>query len=605
MKIKIFITSILLLLGANIFANGAKEEFFISKDVTPIIDEYEKAVFEWDSQKLLELKKQFKNLLSDNSRIDKGSLLYYYGMVCTELLELSFYDESLDQVELMESGKTALEQSMDLISNFSDVYRALSAHYGLIIGIKGGATGATLGTKSDKLINKAKKLDPTNYRVYIEEGSNYYYTPEEWGGDKEKAIESFKYALSLNDRDDSIYLFLSRLYAERGLYDEAFSYAEKGYEINPNNVEIEKDLEELKKKGLKEVDLVFPSPSQGKSAYQVSLQGSLIQSVFNAGDKGMQINPLLNLYTPTFFGVEDLEFLLVFAGPYAQFNIGKYKLFNTCLFTSIENSFYAVVGGDTGYDDSYDIIWSYNESSSESIIKIGLSTEDKNFSLAPSLIYKGFMREKDTGDLPLVEGWQNDLTYGISLSLSTSQFQGLDQSEGLFFNIDGRFGSEGAGSLNDYMYFFGRLDYHSYPNLNSKVYISLFGGKYDGDDDPYGLISRESLGGGFIRHVSPTAHVVRGFAPDQFYPDLTVGMNGDVSYEFLTIIGGMLGGELGIDLAYLEYNEGVTSTLMGLGLGLIFTQGQHFLNLFSDYGFQLDSKKLKGIDIGIKYKHRF
>jgi hypothetical protein len=57
-------------------------------------------------------------------------------------------------------------------------------------------------------LEKAKSLDPENPRVYMQEGITAYFTPAQWGGDKEKGkqlmetaaakFETFKPASSIH-----------------------------------------------------------------------------------------------------------------------------------------------------------------------------------------------------------------------------------------------------------------------------------------------------------------------------------------------------------------------------------------------------------------------
>lgn len=53
----------------------------------------------------------------------------------------------------------------------------------------------TEGQAAQVALNEAKKLDPENPRISILEAEDLYFTPEQFGGNKQKGIELFKKAL--------------------------------------------------------------------------------------------------------------------------------------------------------------------------------------------------------------------------------------------------------------------------------------------------------------------------------------------------------------------------------------------------------------------------
>lgn len=55
----------------------------------------------------------------------------------------------------------------------------------------------TYGPKANEHIAKAMQLDAGNPRPYLLEGQQKFYTPEQFGGDKAKAMELFKKAMEL------------------------------------------------------------------------------------------------------------------------------------------------------------------------------------------------------------------------------------------------------------------------------------------------------------------------------------------------------------------------------------------------------------------------
>ncbi len=57
------------------------------------------------------------------------------------------------------------------------------------------ARGAQYGAMSGSLLEQAMALDPGNPRPYLLKGTGAFYTPEQWGGGKDKAAKSLQTAL--------------------------------------------------------------------------------------------------------------------------------------------------------------------------------------------------------------------------------------------------------------------------------------------------------------------------------------------------------------------------------------------------------------------------
>jgi tetratricopeptide (TPR) repeat protein len=57
----------------------------------------------------------------------------------------------------------------------------------------------TYGPEAQAMLDEAKKLNPDNPRVYILEGQDKFYTPEQFGGNKEEAKVLFEKAQKLYD----------------------------------------------------------------------------------------------------------------------------------------------------------------------------------------------------------------------------------------------------------------------------------------------------------------------------------------------------------------------------------------------------------------------
>jgi len=94
--------------------------------------------------------------------------------------------KGLECVEKLEKEKKFL----------SEAYALKSAFYGLSMGIS-PMKGMILGPKSDKLQDKALKLDPNNAFAWKQKASSYFHTPSMFGGDMEEAVKTYQKAVDI------------------------------------------------------------------------------------------------------------------------------------------------------------------------------------------------------------------------------------------------------------------------------------------------------------------------------------------------------------------------------------------------------------------------
>lgn len=99
-----------------------------------------------------------------------------------------------------------------------------------------------LGPKSYKLIEQAMEADPAYARVWIEKGNAAFYTPSMFGGDKAEAIDHYRTAVALLEKNmpnNHRWLYLSTLVALANAYDNtgdlpnAIRTAEKALAFEP------------------------------------------------------------------------------------------------------------------------------------------------------------------------------------------------------------------------------------------------------------------------------------------------------------------------------------------------------------------------------------
>lgn len=102
--------------------------------------------------------------------------------------------------------------------------------------------GMLLGGKSSSLLEEALKDNPKSAIVQKMYAGNQYFTPEMWGGDKEKALVAFLQSnkiFELNQNTQNwMYLdnlaWIGIIYQEKGMKSEAREVWEKALELEPN-----------------------------------------------------------------------------------------------------------------------------------------------------------------------------------------------------------------------------------------------------------------------------------------------------------------------------------------------------------------------------------
>lgn len=118
----------------------------------------------------------------------------------------------------------------------------LSATYGLKMGYS-PIQGMFLGSKSESLIEKGKKLDPSSPLVWKVRANSKFFTPEMWGGDLAEAITAYEKCITLYESKPALtkfnwmYLdalvFQGQAYMKQGDAGKAIMTYEKVLKIEP------------------------------------------------------------------------------------------------------------------------------------------------------------------------------------------------------------------------------------------------------------------------------------------------------------------------------------------------------------------------------------
>jgi hypothetical protein len=96
--------------------------------------------------------------------------------------------------QVLDLAEKALNKAKALVEN--DELEVLTAQYASArMSVSPMDRWQTYGAKYSEAIEKATKLNPENPRIYYLQGTNMFYTPENFGGGKAKAKPFFEKAL--------------------------------------------------------------------------------------------------------------------------------------------------------------------------------------------------------------------------------------------------------------------------------------------------------------------------------------------------------------------------------------------------------------------------
>jgi len=118
--------------------------------------------------------------------------------------------------QVLDSAIMNTRRSIDLDDEFADAHALLAELYGRKIGYGGVFTGMRIGPKAEADVQRALELDRNNPRIYIVLGRRQLYAPRVFGGDIEKAIESFRKATIVDPHYDESFVWLAIAYDKKG-----------------------------------------------------------------------------------------------------------------------------------------------------------------------------------------------------------------------------------------------------------------------------------------------------------------------------------------------------------------------------------------------------
>ena len=132
-----------------------------------------------------------------------------------------------------EGGVAAAEKAVELNPQSSEAHQLLGDLLNqLIPHVFGG--GMRYGKRSTDELDKAIELNPKNADAYVSRAISYYYTPESFGGSRQKAFELLTKAAEIAPRADSPHIWLAMFHLEAGRAQDALHEINLARRANPD-----------------------------------------------------------------------------------------------------------------------------------------------------------------------------------------------------------------------------------------------------------------------------------------------------------------------------------------------------------------------------------
>ena len=192
-----------------------------------------------DGRSTLEQKTLFsaKSAFESCVHQDTKNARCYYDLARTEYYLARERDTAKDKKETehwIDSAIADVQRSIALKDRSADAHALLGDLYGQ--KISGMMSGMKYGPKANAETERAFQLDPNNAQVFAVIGRKYYFAPTMFGGDLNKAIESFKKATTLDPHYDEAFVWLAIAYRKKGEAHDAQAALAEALRLNSRSV---------------------------------------------------------------------------------------------------------------------------------------------------------------------------------------------------------------------------------------------------------------------------------------------------------------------------------------------------------------------------------
>ncbi len=230
----------------------------LAQDVLVAKNKLQAGVNSWDLALLKTARDMFIGGLM-KAESENAYLLCHIALADYRLI--TFYLSSSNNKEAekcLAEAQKYLERAMTLDPEFAEA----GALYGYLLGFEIALhpeKAMSLGIASFEYFAKALAKEPENPRIHLLQGISRFYTPQEFGGGADRAIESLAKAASLFEKEvvtdplkpswgkDEAYTFLGTAYKQKKDYEKAREMLKKALQVNPDFGLAKRELNSLDK----------------------------------------------------------------------------------------------------------------------------------------------------------------------------------------------------------------------------------------------------------------------------------------------------------------------------------------------------------------------
>ncbi len=230
----------------------------LSQKIEKAKQELQEGVNTWNAEKMKQARDLFLNLLMTEE--SEKAYLHYYTALCDYRLSAYFMaQQATSEAEMhVESALKHLEEAMDLEPSRGEPYALYASMLGFKIAVN-PTLGMSLGMEIYEYFGQAFTKEPDNPRVNLMKGLSDLYTPEQYGGGAEVAIQSLTKAVELFEEEkvdnpvepswgkEEAYTFLGMAFIQKGDVKKAEELFKRALEVNPEFGLALEELNKLKK----------------------------------------------------------------------------------------------------------------------------------------------------------------------------------------------------------------------------------------------------------------------------------------------------------------------------------------------------------------------
>lgn len=217
----------------------------IGQDVDALLLEAKQKLAEGEGANNASLVMESRAMFERAGSSPERKVLAHYYVALAEYRLAAMNAGEKEQLEHLNQSIEQLEKVIEMDAAFTEGYALLGSALGWKAGLK-PMQSMFLGPRANKMVAKAKELQPENPRVIMIGAVSDYNTPKMFGGDPVRAMKGFEEAIALFEKEDvkdplmpawgheEAYAWLGQGHLVNGATDQARAALEKSLEINPD-----------------------------------------------------------------------------------------------------------------------------------------------------------------------------------------------------------------------------------------------------------------------------------------------------------------------------------------------------------------------------------